>query len=99
MTSIVSPNSLRRASRPLAELVGLVGSHAGGRLVEQQDVGVGGQRAAELEQLERAVGLAADALVAHRLQPEHVEDGVGPLGQLLLGRHDELAPTMPASAP
>ena len=52
--------------QPLAELVGLVRPHARGRLVEQQDVGVGRERAAELEQLQGAVGLAADPLVADR---------------------------------
>jgi hypothetical protein len=71
--------------QPVAELVGLVGAHAGRRLVEQQDVGVGGQGAAELEQLERAVGLPAHAHVADALQAQQVQDGVGALLELALG--------------
>ena len=37
---------LAQLQQPLAELVGLVGTHAGGRLVEQQQIGVGRQHGA-----------------------------------------------------
>ena len=56
VNSSVSPRSLRDALDQRDGLARLARRHAGGRLVEQQEVGIAGERDAELELLLVAVG-------------------------------------------
>ena len=69
----------------VAEGVGLLGAEARSGLVEQQQVGVGGEHGRDLEPLLDAVGQALDAGVEEVVEAHEVEDGVGPFGGVLLG--------------
>jgi hypothetical protein len=75
---------LAQRQQPVAELVRLLRAHTARRLVEEQQIGVGRERAAELEQLERAVGQAAEAAIAELRQSEQLEDRVRVCRQLPL---------------
>ena len=82
----------------VAELMGLLRTHAGRRLVEQQHVRVGGEHRGDLDALERAVGEPGDLGVEQVGEPEHLGDGVGALdaGARSLTTERRL-PSIPAS--
>ncbi len=65
----------------------LLDGHAGGRLVEQEQRGLGGQRPRHLDQLLHAVGQRAHRLVAVGLEVEEVHQllGLAPLRDLVPG--------------
>src|SRR5207248_8294096 len=58
--------------------------HAGHRLVEQQELGLGGERAAELDALLQAVGQLADRDLADVLDLEEIDDALDHLAVLEL---------------
>ena len=66
-------------------VLGLLEVHAGDRLVEQQQLGLHGQRPAELDPLLHAVGQQADREPAPLLELEEVDDVLdrGAVGELL----------------
>ena len=58
---------------PERHVLGLLHAEAGGRLVEQQELGLGAQRARHLHHLAHAVGQVGDEAVAIGLQIEEVD--------------------------
>ena len=69
---------------PERDLLGLLGVEARGRLVEQQQLGLGAQRARQLHHLAHAVGQAGDALVAIVGEVEEIDDLLDGLAMLQL---------------
>src|SRR6266581_4423564 len=59
-----------------AHVLLLLDVHAGHRLVEQQELGLGGERAAQLDALLQPVGQAAGGRLADRLDLEEVDDAL-----------------------
>ena len=88
--------SMTTTARPLVadledQLLGLPGLlrvHAGGRLVEQEQLRVGGQRPGDLQPPLVAVGQVAGEVLGRAGQPDEVEQLLGPCpGRRLLARN------------
>ncbi len=75
--AIESLNIAAQLEQRVAEPVGLFGTHARRRLVEQQHVGVGRQHGGDLDPLERAVREPGHLRVEQVGEPEHVGQGIG----------------------
>ena len=73
---------------PEGHVVGLLDVEAGGRLVEQQQLGVGAERARQLRHLAHAVGQVDDEAVAVLLEVEELDDLLDRLAMLQLHAPD-----------
>ena len=60
---------------------GLPGAHPRRRLVEQDEVGIGGQHGGQLHVLEHPVGQPVHLPVQQTRQAEDLGQGLGPLGE------------------
>ncbi len=70
--------------------------HAGGRLVEQQELGVVGERDRELEALEIAVGEFAAGPPGLRFQPQEIEEALGEEEGVALAQIDGATAEVPS---
>ena len=83
--AIDSPKSLRSCEQRVAELLGLLGSHPGGRLVQQEHVRVGREDGRELDALQVAVREPGDLLVQEVAEAEEVDEALGAVAEVVLG--------------
>ena len=77
MTTSVSPSSSRSARKRSPERVRLLGVEPGGRLVEQEQIGAGGDRRRDLDDARGPVRQVAESLAREMLQAEQLEREVG----------------------
>ena len=71
------------AADGLGQLSGFRGVHTGGRLIQQQQLGAGGQRAHDLQTALCAIGQAAGLRIGHICHVEDIQQLKGTLGAVL----------------
>ena len=101
ISAIVVPNVSFTVEDEAAHVLLLLEVHAGHRLVEQQQLGLGRERAAELDALLQAVGQLADRRLADVLDLQEVDDALDRLAMpdlLALRRAPVHAPAPAARA-
>ena len=99
ISAIVAPSRAVRLDDEAAHVLLLLAVHARHRLVEQQQLRLHRQRAAEFDALLQAVGQLADRRLADRLDLQKIDDLLAELAMLdLLGERRAVAQRLPEQA-